>query len=244
MPLHRFYCNPITKPAAELDSTEAHHLISVLRLKAGDKVELFDGAGVVAVAAIREIVKRKVTLQIEQIQRYSPRSSGRIIIAPGISKGERFDWLIEKCTELRTDRICPVIFDRSVKQPKNPKVIERWKNIAISAAKQSRRIFLPRIDLPSPLDDVLETLRREYPNCRLIAGGLSAEALPLTSQLFGQNDVAAFIGPEGGFTEAEQTLLKDCSVQFVRLTETVLRTETAALAFASVLCALRDIVPK
>jgi 16S rRNA (uracil1498-N3)-methyltransferase len=244
MSLHRFYCNPLTESPVELAGTEAHHLISVLRLKAGDKVELFDGAGTVAVAAIREIVKRQVILQTEQIQRYPPRTSGRIIIAPGISKGERFDWLIEKCTELRTSHICPVIFERSVKQAANPKVIERWTKIAISAAKQSRRTFLPRIDPPAPLEDVLETLRKEYPDCRLIAGSLSTEAVPLTGQLFGQNDVAAFIGPEGGFTEAEQALLKDCSVQLVRLTDTVLRTETAAIAFASVLCALRDIVPK
>jgi len=244
MLLHRFYCDPITRPTVKMAGPEAHHLASVLRLKAGEKVELFDGAGTLATAAVAEIVKRKVTLQIEQIQRYPPRSSGRIIIAPGISKGQRFDWLIEKCTELRTDRISPVIFERGVKQAANPKIIERWMNIAISAAKQSRRLFLPKIDLPMPLADVLVKLRKEYPGCKLLAGGLSPDAVPIGSEPFGQNDVAAFVGPEGGFTEAEQTLLKDKGVQFIRLTDTVLRTETAALAFASVLCALRDIAAK
>ena len=244
MALHRFYSNPISEPTTELAGTEAHHLASVLRLKAGDKVELFDGTGMLATASITEIVKHKVTLKIEQIQRYPIRTSGRIIIAPGISKGERFDWLIEKCTELRTNRISPVIFERSVKQAKNPKIVERWNNIAIAAAKQSKRIFLPKIDAPASLAEVLETLRREYPKCRFLAGGLSADASPLASQPFGETDVVAFVGPEGGFTEAEHSLLKGLDVQFIRLTDTVLRTETAALAFASVLCALRDISTK
>ena len=244
MPLHRFYCNPISEPSVELAGTEAHHLASVLRLKAGDKVELFDGAGMVATAAITKIIKRKVTLQIEDVHRFPPRTTGRIIIAPGIAKGQRFDWLIEKCTELRTDRIMPVIFERGVKQASNPKILERWRNLVISAAKQSRRIFLTRIDPPAPLCDVLELLRQEYPRIQLIVGSLTPDATPLTGQLFGQTDVAAFIGPEGGFTENETTLLKDRGTKFVHLTETVLRTETAALAFASVLCALRNIVPK
>ena len=244
MVLPRFYSNPIVRPTTELTGTEAHHVSSVLRMRPGEKVELFDGAGTVAVAAIAEIIKRKVTLQIEQVQHYPPRTTGRIIIAPGTPKGQRFDWLIEKCTELRTDRISPVIFERGVKQAANPKILERWQNLVISAAKQSRRIFLTKIDAPMPLCDVLEMLRKEYPRIELIVGSLTPDAMPLTGQLFGQTDVATFIGPEGGLTEAEQTLLKDKGARFVRLTETVLRTETAALAFASVLCALRDIAAK
>src|SRR4030042_5408514 len=122
----------------------------------------------VAVAAITGIEKRKVTLQIEQVHKYPPRTTGRIIIAPGIAKGQRFDWLIEKCTELRTDRIMPVIFERGVKQAANPKVLERWQNLVISAPKQSRRIFLTKIAAPLPLCDVLELLRKEYPRIELI----------------------------------------------------------------------------
>ncbi len=73
---------------------------------------------------------------------------------------------------------------------------------------------------------------------------MTPDAEPLTGQLFGQTDVAAFIGPEGGFTEDETACLKDHDAKFVQLTGTVLRTETAAIAFASVLCALRNIAPK
>jgi 16S rRNA (uracil1498-N3)-methyltransferase len=241
MVLPRFYCKSIGKTTAELDATEAHHLAKVLRMKAGEKVELFDGEGTVAVAVIREIAKRKVTLKIEQVHRYPPRTTGRIIIVPGIAKGQRFDWLIEKCTELRTDRICPVIFERGVKQASNPKVLERWQNLVIAAAKQSKRIFLTKVDAPMPLFDVIEMLKKGYSQIQLIVGSLTPDAAPLSGQIFGQADVATFIGPEGGFTEVEKALLKENGARFVRLTDTVLRTETAALAFASVLCALRDV---
>jgi 16S rRNA (uracil1498-N3)-methyltransferase len=241
MALPRFYIKPVVEPTTELAGAEAHHLISVLRMTPGDKVELFDGEGTVAIAVIAEIVKRKVTLRIEEVRRYPPRKTGRIIIAAGIAKGQRFDWLIEKCTELRTNRICPVIFERSVKRAANPKVLERWQKLVIAAAKQTRRAYLTKIDPPAPLADVLQKLRREYPHCRFLAGDLGPDAVPLGSQPFGPNDVAAFVGPEGGFTETEQKFLKDNGVQLIRLTDTVLRTETAALAFASVLYSLRDI---
>ncbi len=244
MVLPRFYCKAIGKTTAELEQTEAHHLATVLRMKAGEKVELFDGEGTVAVAEITGVAKRKVSLKIEQVHKYPPRTTGRIIIAPGIAKGERFDWLIEKCTELRTDRICPVIFERGVKQASNPKVLERWRSEIIAAAKQSRRIFLTRIDLPMPLFDVIEMLKKEYRQIQLIVGSLTPDAAPLSGQIFGEADVATFIGPEGGFTEVEKALLKENGAKFIRLSETVLRTETAALAFASVLCALRDIGTK
>jgi 16S rRNA (uracil1498-N3)-methyltransferase len=244
MSLHRFYCNPISGPITALAGPETRHLVSVLRLRVSDKVELFDGKGALATAVISAVTKNKVMLNVEHIHRTEIPNSRRIIIAASIAKGQRLDWLIEKCTELGIDRICPVIFERTVKQPRSAKITDRWMNLAVSAAKQCKRLFLPKIDPPASLKDVLEMLRAEYLRCRLLAGGLSADALPLAGQPFGQTDVAAFVGPEGGFTEAEQTLLKEHGVQFVRLTDTVLRTETAALAFAAVLAAQRNAVNK
>jgi 16S rRNA (uracil1498-N3)-methyltransferase len=239
MTLHRFYCDSIDGPRIELEGTEAHHL-SVLRLNAGDKVELFDGLGGLAMAAISGIRKNIATLEIENVHRSEFPKSRRIIIAVSVPKGERFDWLIEKCTELGVERISPVIFERTVRQPGNPKALDRWMNIAISAAKQCKRLFLPQIDPPMNLQDCLDAIKKDSPNCRVIAGGISGDCPPLAGQAFGQNDVAALIGPEGGFTENEDAFLKSQGVQFVRLSDTILRTETAAIAFASVLTAQRN----
>jgi len=239
--LVRFYSSSISRSLVQLPAEEIHHLADVRRLGRGDKVELFDGIGTLAIAEIIAVSPRKVTLQVQEMQAI-PRPAGpQIIIAASVAKGSRFDWLIGKCTELGVDRICPVIFERTVKQPQNPKIVERWRSIAIAAAKQCRRVFLPQIDIPQPLQQVLENLKKDFPNVRFLFGSLTTQSPALISQPLGSADVAAFIGPEGGFTEQEETLLQSHGCQAVRLTDTVLRTETAALAFAAILAAQRSI---
>ena len=183
MVIHRFYCEEITEPAVELGGAEFRHLNSVLRLRAGDKLELFDGAGALAEAMISDVGKRKAVLRVENIEREPERSAGRIIIAVSIAKGQRFDWLIEKCTELGVDRICPVIFERTVKQAGNPKAGQRWRNITIAAAKQCRRLFLPVIDSPTTLTEAIETIKAEYPHCRMLAGSMNKEAAGLAAPM-------------------------------------------------------------
>ncbi len=239
MDLFRFYCCSIDKPSVQLDASEAHHLRSVLRLKEGDKVELFDGAGSLAVAAVTQASARKVTLQVEQLQTVPRPGCPQIVIAASIAKGERFDWLIGKCTELGVDRICPVLFGRTVKQPKNPKIIDRWQNLTIAAAKQCRRLFLPVIDNIMPLPKALAMLKKELPDARFLVGSLSPRCPSVVSQSI-DSDVIAFVGPEGGVTDDEQILLQESGANFVRLTDTVLRVETAAVAFAAILTAQRD----
>ena len=240
MELVRFYSSSISRSLVQLPAEEIHHLADVRRLGRGDKVELFDGIGTLAIAEIIAVSPRKVTLQVQEMQAI-PRPAGpQIIIAASVAKGSRFDWLIGKCTELGVDRICPLIFERTVKQPRNPKIAERWRNIAIAAAKQCRRIFLPQIDMPMPLQQGLEMLKKDFPQGRFLFGSLAAQAPPLISIPFGPADVAAFVGPEGGFTEQEEALLQSHGCQPVRLTDTILRTETAALAFSAIFAAQRN----
>lgn len=242
MDLLRFYCNPLNKSGVELVGSESHHVASVRRLGKGDKIELFDGAGTLAVATITAVTNRKVSLKIDDLK-ILPRPEGpKIIIAAGIAKGERFDWLIGKATALGADRICPVIFERTVKQPKNAKIADRWLNIAISATKQCRRIFLPQIDSPTQLLKTIELLKVDYPEARFLLGSLDPDSKPVAGQSFTQQDCIAFIGPEGGLTDQEQTLLRNHGVMPVRLANTVLRIETAALAFAAILSAQRDLL--
>ena len=161
-----------------------------------------------------------------------------IAIATSIAKGERFDWLIAKCTELGVNRIIPAIFERTVKQPKNHKIIGRWNNIAISSCKQCKRLFLPAIEKPISLDEVLN----DNENQLLLIGSLDKNAQPLIKMDFQNNDIVAFVGPEGGLTDDEIKLLLDNNAKPVKLTDTVLRIDTAAVAFASILTARRDAI--
>lgn len=240
MRLNRFYCEILKGPTVELVGGEAHHLHNVCRLKAGDEVELFDGAGVLATALIEKATSKSVLLKIVDLEKFERPDKPEIVIAVSYPKGERFDWLTEKCTELGVDRIIPVIFERTVKQPRNPKIVERWRNIAIAAAKQCRRIFLPQIDLPVVLSEALSALKKQYDKAEILVGSLEPKSAALATQQFGTKDVIAVIGPEGGITEAEKALLENRRAKFVRLTNTILRVETAALAFAAVLTASRD----
>lgn len=240
MNLPRFYCGSLKSSVVELSTSESHHLFNVCRLGKGDKVELFDGSGSLAVAVITATNKRRVSLQIENVQTVSSPAAVKVIIAVSIAKGERFDWLIGKCTEFGVDRICPVIFERTVKLSQNPHITDRWQNLAITAAKQCRRVFLPGIDKPKPLVTTLNEFKKDYSNSLIYLGEPSPGSPPLISTLSDLKDLIAFVGPEGGLSENEIALLRDNGVKFVRLTNTVLRVETAALAFAAILTARRD----
>ncbi len=210
------------------------------RLKVGSKVELFDGAGTLATAVIEKATGKSALLKVVNLEKIERPDKPEVVIAVSCPKGERFDWLTGKCTELGVDRITPVIFERTVKQPRNPKIVERWRNIAIAAAKQCRRIFLPQIDMPVTLSEALSALKERYDKAEILVGSLEPKLPALITQQFGTSGVIAIIGPEGGITEGEKALLENCMAKFVRLTDTVLRVETAALAFAAVLTARRD----
>lgn len=240
MQIHRFYCDPINQPRAVVVGSEARHICSVLRLKCGQQVELFDGRGTLAVAEIEKISSKQVVCRIENLQTAEKPAGPGIIIATSVPKADRFDLLIAKCTELGVDRIIPVMFERSVKQPKNPKAEERWRNITISAAKQCKRLFLPAIERPLPLAEAVSKLAVDYPVLSFLIGSLAENSKPLIRIKFESKDVIAFVGPEGGLTEQENELLADAGAVPVRITDTVLRVETAAIAFAAVLISARD----
>jgi len=240
MDLIRFYCNPITGLIVELLGQEAKHLSSVRRLAKGDKVELFDGLGKLAVAVIQSANNRKAVLKIEDIKIFPAAERRQLVIAVSFPKGERFDWLIGKCTELGVGRITPVIFERTVKQPKNPEILDRWNRLTIAAAKQCRRLFLPQIDEPMILSEALQVLKRDYPQADFLIGSPDIKLPSLINRAFNSSAQVAFVGPEGGLTGEEEKLLKSSGIEFVRLTDTILRVETAAMAFASTLTAMRD----
>jgi 16S rRNA (uracil1498-N3)-methyltransferase len=243
MQQYRFYCENLASSKAELTGPEAHHAVSVLRLTQGQMVELFDGRGALANAEIEKIGSNKVVCRIEHLQVTEKPNRPGIIIAASVPKTDRFDLLIAKCTELGVDRIVPVIFERTVKQPKNPKATDRWQNVTVSAAKQCKRLFLPPIDSPLPLAEAVSKLTAGFPSAHIFFGSLDENVKPLIEIKPGPEDVIAFIGPEGGLTGNETGLLTDAGAVPVRITDTILRVETAAIAFAAILTAARDNLP-
>jgi len=236
----RFYCESIKEGQVQLKPDQAHHLASVLRLAAGERVELFDGKGTVAQAVIKDVSRKTVTLQVDKIRSEPARRTGRIVIAASIPKAQRFDWLVTKCTELGVDHIAAVIFERTVKLAKGISTSDRFNKLVIAAAKQCGRIFLPKITGPADLQQTLALLKNNYPDARLIFGALNPQAESVVELARDGKDIIAFVGPEGGITVEELNLLKSAGASSVRLTDTTLRIETAALALAAILCAARN----
>jgi 16S rRNA (uracil1498-N3)-methyltransferase len=237
----RFFCGTISQDDSVIISDiQFKHLTRVLRLKTGDSIQLFDGRGTVAQAIIEKITKNEAQLKVQDRKVFDAASKQKIVIASSMAKGQRFEILVAKCTELGIDRITPVIFERTVKQAESAAAVRRLESIAVESAKQCGRIFLPLIDKPLNFERALENLQAEYPKAKIIFGSLAQNAESIINFDLGSADCLAFVGPEGGLTETEEDLLKKINAQPVRLTDTILRIETAAVAFAAILASKRD----
>ncbi|MDD5458260.1 MAG: RsmE family RNA methyltransferase [Phycisphaerae bacterium] len=239
--MHRFFCEKLNDSQAELLGAEAHHLLHVHRLKAGDEVELFDGNGTLAVGKVEKMSRQSVAVEIERLEKIEKPVEPQVVIAASIAKGERFDWLIAKCTELGVDAIYPVIFEHTVKQPANPKIVDRWNNIAIQSVKQCKRLFLPKINKPLGLTEVVTAVKGDYQNIKILVASPNALSQSI-EKVEMKGNVVVFVGPEGGLSLNEDKFLLENGASFVRLTDTVLRIETAAVCFASILCCKRAAV--
>jgi 16S rRNA (uracil1498-N3)-methyltransferase len=177
---------------------------------------------------------------VETIETAEPPTAGRVIIAASVAKGQRFDWMISKCTEIGVDVIAPIICERTVKLAKGANAVDRYEKLSLSAAKQCKRIFLPAIHEPENLDIAIDKLRQTYPAAKIIYGGLSQNPTSILDQVEAEKDIIAIIGPEGGFTDDEEKMMKEKGAVAVKLTQTILRTETAAITIAAILCTARD----
>lgn len=241
MKRNRFYCPHIQDQKAILDASETHHLSHVLRLGSGDRVELFDGKGNLAQAEIESVSKKGAVLSISEIQTY-PVLPHRIVLAVSMAKSQRFDFLVEKCTEIGADHIAAVQFERTVKLGKDTS-LNRYEKISISAAKQSGRIFLPTLSGPCSFDNTIKYLRNDYPKALWIYGEYEPQFQPVqsvTAEWFASStDIIAVIGPEGGITETERMILQDMGAMGFCINPHILRIETAAIAFCAVLSAFR-----
>lgn len=231
----RFYCETLDGDRAVLDSVQSHHLSHVLRLEAGQGVEVFDGQGLLADAQVEQVGRKQVVLRLVKKTLVAAKTSGRVILAVSIAKGERFDWMIEKCTELGVDHIAAVQCERTVKMGKSS-AVERYKKIALAAAKQCGRVYLPALSGPDTLKRTLDSLCARYPGAAVLYGDVDGVSLDSVSDTAAGRDIVVCIGPEGGFSDSERELLAASTVRPVSANSNILRIETAAIAFAAFFC--------
>ncbi len=236
MHLPRCHVDPVqwTGPRVELSEEESRQVVRVLRMSAGDALELFDGEGRHARATIEHAGRAGVVVRADEPE-LEPVPDLRLDLYPALPKGEKSDFLVQKAVELGYARIGFVETERSVARwpaegERRAEKLERWRRVAIAAAKQCGRSRLPVLESHASVPDLLAA--RAAPSL-MVFGSLSPQARPaglffrgLTSQV---RTWAAAFGPEGGFTDGEETRLRDAAAVPLALGPHVLRTETAGL---------------
>lgn len=229
MPENRFFCDslPILHEKTKLTEKEHHHLSHVMRLKVGQEIELINGKGVLAKAKIEVITRNNTILLIENIEQ-KPVPKIDQILAQGIPRMNRLEWIIEKGTELGVTEFLLMPTERSEK-PLSLNKLERLKSISISAIKQSGRLYLPKISITPPL------LNWSPPQMPLFFGDLSENAPPLKDQKINSNFLW-ITGPESGLSQKEEDYLRTHGAVGVNLHQNILRTDTASIVALSLLC--------
>ena len=211
-----------------LDGPEGHHAATVQRLRVGESLLVGDGRGSLVRATVSAAGKGTLVLALGE-RSYEPAPAPRIVVIQGIAKGERGELAVQAMTEVGVDVIVPWTAARSVAQWKSEKSYQRWVDTAREAAKQSRRAWVPVIELPASTRDLTSRLKGALVLHESAAIRLSTVELP------GQADVVVVVGPEGGITPDELAAFEDAGARAVRLGSSVLRTSTAGTAAIAVL---------
>lgn len=215
----------------ELEADPAHHLARVLRARVSDKVLLFNGDGLDWQGEVSLIEKRRVIVQIETGRPSVAESPLSTHLGLSLSKGERFDWAIQKATELGVTLITPLLSERvDVKLPQDrlAKKLMHWQHIIIAACEQCGRGYIPRLNKPIALDHWTKTVEADL---KLVLHHHQVAPLPDAAP----GSVALLVGPEGGLTEAEVDAASAHGFKRFRMGPRVLRTETAPAAALSIL---------
>jgi 16S rRNA (uracil1498-N3)-methyltransferase len=236
----RFFC-PDTPVDGRLvlEGDEARHLTRVRRVAVGECVELFDGRGWNHRAEVQALGRDRVELIVLESKVSDRLAACSLTLASAVPKGDRFDWLVEKATELGVDRLVPLVTERSVVDPRSAK-LDRLRRVVVEASKQCRRDWLMELQPPMAWSSVVEVSREPI---KLIAHPGARGMASMGLNLAGRSAILA-IGPEGGFTADEVEAALARGWREVGLGSTVLRVETAALAGCATLLALAEVAPE
>jgi 16S rRNA (uracil1498-N3)-methyltransferase len=234
--MHRFFVPPELLKAVgatvSLPKELAHQVRDVLHLSVGEQLVLLDNSGDEVLAAVEKSSRVGVEVQLLERRASKNESRVRIILCQGLLKSARFEWILEKGTELGVAVFVPTLCRRSTAglQDAGPSKIQRWRRIIQEAAEQSGRSRLPELlpirlltqalnDIPQ---DALAIMPWEEEPRHNLHQAISPGIAPMT--------VILFIGPEGGFMAEEVMLAQRHAVQIVTLGPRIMRAETAALA--------------
>lgn len=232
MQRHRFYA-PLSSfdgASVRLDADEAHHLTRVLRLGSGARVFVFDGEGGEYECEVARVAKHEVELNLLRRLDDAVESPLRLTLAQALIKGDRFDWVIQKATELGVTRIVPLVTDHAdIKRAEERagQRLQRWRRISLEALKQCGRRRLVEICEPAPFDDFCGLTVRSA--CLIFSEHGGESLAEVSAKLRDVNQLNLCVASEGGWSEHELCKAASCGFTPVSLGTRILRTETAAI---------------
>lgn len=223
--MNLFYATEILFPIHTLSEEESKHCTRVLRLTTGDKIFITDGKGTLCEAMIiKSSSKASIVEIVTKMQEYGKRDFNLCIAIAPTKNAERFEWFLEKSTEIGIDEIIPLICRFSERKKIRP---ERLNKVILSAMKQSQKAYLPTLNTTQQFK---EFITKPFPGDKFIAYCSSEPDKNLLSKVVRQGqDVLILIGPEGDFSGEEVDMAITEGFIPVSLGESRLRTETAGI---------------
>lgn len=235
--MNRFFENiPKSLEAGELiglSGENSRHISAVLRLRSGETITICDGAGTDYICELAETGKTRAAVRVNSIEKNTAEPKTRVVLFQALPKADKMELIIQKCVELGITEIIPFVSEHSVSRPDDKgraAKFERWEKISEAAAKQSRRGIIPVVHEITGFDGALDTARGLG---HVFFADECERAHTLRDELkriVTGGSVGFFVGPEGGFSEAEREALRQAGISGVSLGSRILRTETAAFA--------------
>ena len=231
-----------------LSPEQAHQVQHVLRLQPGDAIVVLDDTGIEYHVTLTTVEKRQVVGQVTSRPPAAGEPAARMTLFQSMLVREKFEWVLQKGTEIGVARFVPILTERSLVRVKDldEKRLDRWRRIIVEAAEQSHRGRIPQLDQIVTFDEAVASVA-QFDRCLIAAP--SREGSTLRQALQGLSSkavsVAVMVGPEGGFTEKEVAAACRGGALAVSLGPRILRTETCALvASALILHELGEMEPR
>lgn len=223
--MHLFYTPNISGDTCTLSEEESQHCVRVLRLGTGSAVHLIDGRGGLYAAQITEAHARRCTVRITGVQREVGKRSGYLHVALAPTKSvERYEWFLEKATEVGVDEITPLLCERSERRTVKA---ERSVKVVTAAVKQSLKAYHPTLN---PMQDFSALVAQPFDGVKCIAHCMAPPKSLLQHVARPRGRTLVLVGPEGDFSPAEAELARQNGFVEVSLGSSRLRTETAGVA--------------
>lgn len=217
-----------------LNEDTARHVVQVLRMSIGNKLQLTNGIGYCYDAHIVTVEKKKCKVIIDQVQFVEPKKNGLHLAVAFTKNASRNEWLLEKATELGVSSIIPILATRTEREKFR---LDRWNGILTAAMLQSQQFYLPQLHEPTLFKNIVN-LFNNAPQ-KIIGHCIdSIERNPIVESMKSKMETICLIGPEGDFTKEEVTLAMENGYKGILLGEQRLRTETAAMT----VCAYHNLI--